>query len=249
MGKLENQKFVCLDCETTGLETDKDRIIELAIVKFDIIHSYDKFETLIDPECRIPEDSIAIHHITQKMVSGNSPIKEVLPKFLEFVGNDIIVGHGINFDIEIINETAKRERIPCTIKKNRFIDTLRLARIYGESPINSLEHLRKHFHIEAEVAHRAMSDVVVNIEVFKRLVKPYFTVKKLFEVLSRPVLLKEMPLGKHKGRPFKEIPPEYLQWAANKNFDMDLLFSIRTELKRRKKGNLFSQAANPFQDL
>ena len=94
-----------------------------------------------------------------------------------------------------------------------------------------------------------MSDVVVNIEVFKRLVTPYPTVEKLFEVLSKPVLLKEMPLGKHKGRPFKEIPQEYLKWAANKDFDMDLLFSIRTELKRRKKGNLFSQAANPFQDL
>lgn len=249
MAKLENQKFVCLDCETTGLETDKDRIIELAIIKFDITQSYDKYETLVDPQCRIPEESIAIHHITQKMVSGNPVIKEVLPKFLEFVGNEIIVGHGITFDIEIINETAKREGIPCTIKNNRFIDTLRLARLYGESPTNSLEQLRKHFHIEAEVAHRAMSDVIVNIEVFKRLVTSFSTTEKLFNVLSRPIMLKEMPLGKHKGRPFKEIPKEYLQWAANKDFDMDLLFSIRSELKRRKNGNLFSQAGNPFQDL
>lgn len=249
MGKLENQKFVCLDCETTGLETDKDRIIELAIIKFDITQSYDKYETLVDPECRIPEESIAIHHITQKMVSGYPTIKDVLAKFLEFVGDEIIVGHGINFDIEIINETAKREGIPCTIKKNRFFDTLRLARLYGESPTNSLEQLRKHFHIEAEVAHRAMSDVIVNIEVFKRLVKPYSITEKLFDILSRPIMLKDMPLGKHKGRPFKEVPREYLQWAANKNFDMDLLFSIRSELKRRKNGNLFSQAGNPFQGL
>lgn len=249
MAKLETQTFVCLDCEMTGLDFEKDRIIEVAAVKFDLLKVYDTYETLIDPECLIPEESIAIHHITQKMVSGQPLIKDILEGFLKFVGREIIVGHGIQLDIDIINETAKREKIPCTIKQNRSIDTLRLARIYGESPINSLEHLRKHFHIEAEVAHRAMGDVVVNIEVFKRLIKPYTTVDKLFDVLSRPILLKEMPLGKHKGRPFKEIPLDYLQWLARKDFDQDLLFSIRSELKRRKQGSLFSQSTNPFQNL
>jgi DNA polymerase-3 subunit epsilon len=58
-----------------------------------------------------------------------------------------------------------------------------------------------------------------------------------------------MPLGKHKGRPFSEIPHEYLQWAANKDFDQDLTFSIRSELKKRKSGNLFKQASNPFSEL
>ncbi|MFQ5729929.1 MAG: putative quorum-sensing-regulated virulence factor, partial [Waddliaceae bacterium] len=144
---------------------------------------------------------------------------------------------------------AKREGIETTIKKNRYIDTLRMARIYGESPTNSLEQLRKHFQIESGEAHRAMSDVIVNIEVFKRLVRRYPTIEKLLYVLSRPILLKEIPLGKHKGRPFKEIPVEYLQWAANKDFDQDLLYSIRTELKKRKQGNLFSQASNPFKNL
>ncbi len=249
MVKIENQTFLCLDCETTGLDCEKDRIIELAAIRFDLSVIYDRYETLIDPECRIPDESIAIHHITQKMISGKPLIKDVLGDFLKFVGNEIIVGHGVQFDIDIIQETAKRERIPCNIKQNRFIDTLRLARVYGESPINSLEHLRKHFHIEAEVAHRAMGDVIVNIEVFKKLIKPYPTVEKLFDVLSRPVLLREMPLGKHKGRPFKEIPLDYLQWAANKDFDQDLLFSIRSELKRRKQGTLFSQSTNPFQNL
>ena len=58
-----------------------------------------------------------------------------------------------------------------------------------------------------------------------------------------------MPLGKHKGRPFSEIPIEYLLWAANKDFDQDLMFSIRSELKKRKSGSLFKQAANPFSQL
>lgn len=249
MVKLEEQKFICIDCETTGLDPEKDRIIELAVVKFDLFNVYEKFETLVDPECRIPDESIAIHHITQKMISGKPKIQEVLAEFLKYVGNDIIVGHGVEFDIDIIHQSAKREKIPCDIKKNRSINTLRLARIYGESPVNSLESLRKHFHIESEEAHRAMGDVIVNIEVFKHLAKPYPTLEKMFEALSKPAFLKDMPLGKHKGRPLKEIPLEYLQWAANKDFDMDLLYSIRLELKRRRQGTQFSQAGNPFVDL
>ena len=68
-------------------------------------------------------------------------------------------------------------------------------------------------------------------------------------MLEKPILLKAMPLGKHKGRLMKEIPVEYLRWAVNKDFDQDLLFSIRTELKRRKSGNQFSQSSNPFSTL
>lgn len=249
MSKLKNQKFICLDCETTGLDPKEDRIIEVACVVFDLTQSYDTYETLVDPEREIPESSIEIHHITQKMVAGKPLIKNVLPEVLEIVGSHMIVGHGIQFDIEVIANSCDREGIPHTLRKNQFIDTLRMAREYGESPINSLEQLRKHFNIESEIAHRAMGDVIVNIEVFKRFMHSYRSLDHLLKVLSKPILLKEMPLGKHKGRPFKVIPEQYLKWASYKDFDQDLLFSIRTELKRRKQGNLFSQASNPFHNL
>ncbi|ADI39047.1 DNA polymerase III epsilon chain [Waddlia chondrophila 2032/99] len=249
MSCLEKQQFVCLDCETTGLDPKEDRVIEVACVAFTLEEKLDAFETLIDPERDIPETSIAIHHITQKMVAGKPKVKEVLPKVLDFVGSHIIVGHGIQFDIEAISHSCDRAGISKNLRDNPFIDTLRMARLYGESPINSLEHLRKHFNIESEIAHRAMSDVMVNIEVFKQLLKGYSSLKQLNKILAKPIMLKEMPLGKHKGRPFKEIPVQYLRWAAHQDFDQDLLFSIRSELKRRKQGNLFSQASNPFQDL
>jgi DNA polymerase III subunit epsilon len=94
-----------------------------------------------------------------------------------------------------------------------------------------------------------MNDVVVNMEVFKYLAKRYKTTEELLDILSRPVLLKTMPLGPHKGRPFKEIPLEYLRWAAHKDFDQDLLFSLRSELKKRKQGGGFNQSSNPFASL
>jgi len=85
--------------------------------------------------------------------------------------------------------------------------------------------------------------------VFKYLTKAYRTTEQIFDVLSRPVQIKTVPFGKYKGRSMKDVPIEFLMWAANKDFDQDFLFSVRSEIKRRKKGNLFTQAANPFGNL
>lgn len=249
MGRLDKEIFVCLDCETTGLDPAEDRIIEVAAAVFTMDIGLEEFESLIDPKRSIPESSIEIHRITPEMIIGKPTIDKVIPTLLKMIGKHIIVGHGIGFDIELIALAADRAGIPHTLRSNRSFDTLRMARLYGESPTNSLEQLRVHFNIPLEGAHRAMNDVIVNREVFKFLAKRYKTTEQLFEILSRPIKLKTMPLGKHKGRLLKEIPLEYLRWAASKDFDQDLLFTIRSEIASRKKGNLFSQAGNPFQEL
>lgn len=249
MGLLKKELFVCLDLETTGLEAETDQIIEVAAVLFNFDGIVKSFETLIDPGCLISAESMAIHHITDEMVKGKPKIQDVLPEVIKFIGRHIVVGHGIPLDLAFLVQAAKKNGIPCNLANQPFFDTLRLARLYGESPINSLEKLREHFNIEPEGAHRAMSDVLVNIEVFKFLTTNFNTTEQLQERLKRPILLKTMPLGKHKGRPFNEIPVEYLQWAVNKDFDQDLIFSLKTELKKRKKGTQFGQAASPFANL
>lgn len=249
MTLLEKEKFVCFDVETTGLDPLNDQIIEIAIVTFTFGEILESYESLIDPQREIPDETIKIHHITNEMVKDKPKIREVLPEVLELIGKHIIVGHGIGFDIAILAEAARRHAVPCTIQKNRIIDTLRLARLYGESPTNSLEKLRQHFNIPAEGAHRAMNDVIVNIEVFKYLSKKFKKTQEILERLNRPVPLKTMPLGKHKGRSFREIPVEYLKWAIRQDFDQDLIFSLKSELKKRKQGNLFSQASSPFSGL
>jgi DNA polymerase III subunit epsilon len=246
---LEYEKFVCVDCETTGLDTQKDRIIEVAVITFTFGETFEEYETLVDPKQEIPQVSIEIHHISQEMVEGKPLIQEVLPQVLKLIGRNIIIGHGIQYDIDIITAEAKRHGVPCTISNNQVIDTLRLARLYGDSPSNALERLGIHFNVESEGHHRAMNDVRVNIEVFKHLSIKFRNLAAVFKALSKPIMLKKMPLGKHKGRPFRDIPIQYLRWAANKDFDQDLLFSLRSEIKKRKQGNLFEQSGNPFADL
>lgn len=249
MALIKDQTFVCIDCESTGLDPKQDRIIEVAAIKFTLDSTLESFESLIDPQVPIPASSIAVHHITQDMVQGMPTIDKVLGPVLDLIGNHPIIGHGIQYDIDILHHHAERCNKPCNIKKNQFFDTLRLARLYGESPSNSLQTLRQHFNIAEEGAHRAMSDCVVNIQVFKKLSQNFKTMQQLTQALARPIQMKHMPLGKHKGRLLKEIPLEYLLWAARQDFDEDLLFSLRSEISRRKKGNLFAQAANPFHGL
>jgi DNA polymerase III subunit epsilon len=249
MGLLKTDTFICLDCETTGLDPKVDRIIEIAYVKFTLDTTLESFETLVDPNTPIPEVSMAIHHISQDMVRGKPTIDQILPVLLEKIRGHIIVGHGIKLDIEFIAEESIRNNIQSLVRQERTIDTLRLARLYGQSPTNSLERLRQHFNIEDEGAHRAMNDVVVNIEVFKYLAQNFKTTEEILKRLEKPILLKMMPLGKHKGRPFSEVPTEYLRWALTKDFDMDLTFSLKAELKKRKSGKSFHQFANPFSDL
>jgi len=249
MGLIHKDIFVCLDCESTGLDPQTDRLIEVAAKKFTFEEVLQEFETLVNPECDIPQISQDIHNISKEMLEGKPKAIDILPELLKMIDGHILVGHGIGFDIALIAAEAKRCQIPNKIEKQPFLDTLRMARLYGESPINSLERLRQHFNIQAEGAHRAMNDVTVNIEVFKFLSKSYKTTEQLFKILEKPIKLKMMPLGKHKGRRFDEIPLEYLLWAERKNFDQDLLYSIRSELRNRKKGKGFEQNCSPFSSL
>jgi DNA polymerase-3 subunit epsilon len=249
MGQLHKDIFVCLDCETTGLSTETDHIIEIAAVRFTLEEVLDTYETLIDPEVPINPASMEFHHISDEMVSGKPKITQILPELIKFVGKHIIVGHGITTDIAFLDTAAKKHNIPCPFSTQKYIDTLRLARLYGESPTNSLERLRQHFNIAEEGAHRAMSDVIVNIEVFKYLSKRFKTTEDLMNRLKSPIQLRTMPLGRHKGRVFSDIPVEYLRWMVHQDFDQDLMFSIKTELKKRKHGSQFNQAGNPFSDL
>ncbi len=249
MTLLHQARFVCLDCEFTGLDLEKDRLLELAAIRFTFESPEKEFDALVNPGCTISPESYKIHHISEEMIRDKPSVEALLPEFLAFVGKDRIVGHAVGIDIEMIDLAAKRASIPCSLKERPFFDTLRLARHYGDSPNNSLGSLASHFNIPIGRAHRALDDVKMNIEVFKHLTKRFKTVEQVEKLLSKPIKMKFMPLGKHKGRPFSEIPLKYLQWASHMDFDGDLLFSIRLELKKRKQGGGFSHSTNPFGEL
>ncbi|EPP34842.1 exonuclease, DNA polymerase III, epsilon subunit family domain protein [Chlamydia ibidis] len=249
MTLLKDAVFVCLDCEMTGLDVKKDRIIEFAAVRFTFDSVIDSIEHLINPDRVVSAESQRIHRISDAMLKDQPKIAEVFPKIKAFLKEgDYIVGHSVGFDIQVLSQEA--ERIGDSfLSKYLIVDTLRLAKEYGDSPNNSLESLAVHFNVPYDGNHRAMKDVQINISIFKHLCKRFRTVEQLKQILSKPIKMKYMPLGKYKGRCFSEIPLSYLQWVAKMDFDADLLFSIRHEIKQRQKGTGFAQMNNPFMEL
>ena len=127
MGLIHKDTFVCFDCEATGLDPRKDQIVEIAAVRFTFDGILDSREDLIDPGCLIPQHTIEIHHITDAMVKGKPPIQEVLPDYLKFFEGHVLIGHGIPFDIAIVESSARKFRIPSKLSKLSFMDTLRFG--------------------------------------------------------------------------------------------------------------------------
>lgn len=249
MKPLSEEKFICIDIESTGLDVEKDRICEIAAVQFSLDEEFSSFESLIHPEVHIPQEVIDIHHITNEMCKDAPKIEVFLPRLKAMIDDHVIVGHGISFDIGMLKSAFQRAGLSHNFENTRVIDTLRLARLYGESPSNSLEVLRRHFNVDEEGAHRAMNDVRVNIQVFKRLIRKFKSVKEILERLKAPILLKNMPLGKYKGRSFNEIPINYLIWASKQEYDQDLSFSIKEAIKKSKSKGGFLRANSPFSGL
>lgn len=163
--------YVVFDLETTGVSTNKDAIIEISAVKVKNGEVEDTFDSLVNPMRHIPSSATAVNQITDKMVEHAPVLTEVLPKFLEFIGDMILVGHNIHsFDTSFIYDAVLLQY--GTEFKNDYVDTLYMARKY----LKQLSHHRlvdisEHFGFSTEGAHRALNDCVMNQKCFEELGK------------------------------------------------------------------------------
>lgn len=123
MANIPN-RYVVIDLETTGLNPQYDFITEFGAVLVENSEIVDTFEQLVKPKKRIPEEVEDLTGITNEMVSDAPSINIVLPKFLKFIGNDILVGHNIDFDSQFISAACQRFNL---LYKNKVCDTLELS--------------------------------------------------------------------------------------------------------------------------
>lgn len=162
----KRKEYLCVDLETTGLNPKTDKIIEIGAVKVCDGKIADTFQMLINP-CRPLEERITeLTGITDDMLFDKPVINEVLPEFLAFAGEDILLGHSVLFDYSflkkaVVNEKGSFER--------EGIDTLKIARMYlPELPHRSLPFLCEHFGI-SHTAHRALGDAMATVALYDRL--------------------------------------------------------------------------------
>ncbi len=166
---LSEVTFVVLDLETTGASPATCAITEVGALRFRGGECLGTFQTLVNPGIGLPPDIVYLTGITELMVAPAPTIDSVLPAFAEFIGDAVIVGHNIRFDLAFLRADLARLGYPPLT--NRSVDTLALARrlVRDEVVDCRLATLARHIRTDADPCHRALDDARATAELFHHL--------------------------------------------------------------------------------
>lgn len=159
------QTIAALDIETTGLNPKKDSIIEIGAIRFNAEGIIEKWQTLINPQRRIPPFITQLTNIDNQMIKGAPQIEDVIEDIKSFIGNAPILGHNINFDLGFFQKFD-------AFRSNERIDTYELASVLLPSATQyNLGSLAQFFNITFSNQHRGLNDVIATYEIFLNLCK------------------------------------------------------------------------------
>lgn len=199
------------DTETTGISSERDRIIEIAA--YDPVHQA-TFHSLINPGLLIPPDATAIHGITNEMVANSPNFGRCSADFIKFCeGDTVLIAHNNDgFDMHFLRQEFSRHQIE--MPSWHFLDSLKWARRYRpDLPRHTLQFLREIYGIEANTAHRALDDVIILHKLFS-LMTDDLPIEQVMQLIQRPRELTHMPFGKYQGKPLNMLPKDYVKWLS-----------------------------------
>ena len=157
MPSLDQTCFVVTDTETTGSKAGTDRIIELGAVKVQHGEITDRFQTLINPERTVPKNIQRLTGISTAMVVDEPRMEDVLPDYLDFLGDDVLVAHNLSFDEKFLN--AALTRLGHAPLDNDTLCSLRLARrLLPGLKSRGLSALSTFYDVRVNGRHRALGD-------------------------------------------------------------------------------------------
>lgn len=160
--------YVLVDIETTGLSPIYDDIIEIGAIKVENNKVVGEYNQLIKTDRSLPPMITELTGITDEMLATGKMPETVLEEFIGFVGDNVIIGHNINFDLGFLCNKCKKY-LNYNLN-NDYIDTLYLARkLVPNSYNHKLGTLAKLFNISYEGAHRGLKDVEITYEVYNKL--------------------------------------------------------------------------------
>lgn len=160
------EDYVCLDLETTGLNPKLDRITEIGAVRVRNGIQTGTFQTFVNPGRKLEERITELTGITDAQLADAPEIEDVLPAFLNFLEEDILVGHSLLFDYSFLKKAAVNRKL--TFEK-QGIDTLKLARRYlPQLEHRSLPFLCGYYAIPHK-AHRALEDAAATALLYEKL--------------------------------------------------------------------------------
>ena len=169
MGQSFADSFVVFDLETTGFSAAKNKIIEIGAVKVVNGSITERFSTFVNPKVPIPYEIEQLTHITDDMVLDAPMIHEILPQFMEFCQNAVMVAHNADFDMSFIRHNCDLLGLEC---EKTVLDTVALARVLLPS-LNrfKLNTIAKALNISLENHHRAVDDAACTAEIFIKFVE------------------------------------------------------------------------------
>lgn len=161
--------YVVIDIETTGFSPMANEIIEIGAIKVNNNEVVNEYNSLLKTDTEIPENIVKLTGITNEILNDSGiSAKEAIISFEKFIGNSILVGHNVNFDINFLYDYF--ERYLGKPLHNDFVDTQRIAKSMIKDTYNyKLATLARKFEIQNINAHRALNDVYVTNELYKKL--------------------------------------------------------------------------------
>ncbi len=166
---IEDATFVVTDTETTGAPAGTDRMIEIGAVKIRNGEVVGRFAELVNPGCAVPKRITRLTGISTAMIFDRPAASDVLPRFIDFLGDGIFVAHNLSFDRRVLNHELTRAGMRPL--RNDQLCTLRLARrLLPGLRSKGLSSLVDFFDIRMERRHRALDDAAATGEILLRLV-------------------------------------------------------------------------------
>ncbi len=219
-------RILVTDVETTGIDPETDKVVEIAGIPLTWTLGAKRFEVgapiqhLVNPARPIPATASAIHHITDSHVRGAPPIDDVLQ---EYCGYDFYVAHNAKFDSAFLEGIG-----------GSWICTMKCCyEEHHDAPSYSNQALSYWLGTPRPPegsghAHRALYDCWTTLGLLDDLRSRGWTGQRMVQVSSRPKLLRAMPFGKYKGESFKDLPRDYVDWMRRQNdWDADVSYTLK----------------------
>lgn len=228
--------YICVDIETTGLNPKTDRIIEIGAVRVRKGNITESFESFAAPGRKLEERITELTGITDEMLFDAPEGREVIRKFLDFAGDDILVGHSVLFDYSFLKKAAVNEKLTF---ERQGIDTLKLARKYlPELESRSLGALCKHYQI-AHQAHRALADAVATAKLYQKLAELFYTEEDFHPVPLLYKVKRETPITKPQKERLYRLLEQHKLWIEQDD-KLSFLLTLQVEKLTRNEASRYT---------
>lgn len=240
---LREASYVVFDLEATGLSQEYDRIIEISAHKVHRGAVVEEYETLVNPNMKIPEVVVGLTSITDEDVKDAPTIAEALPKFLEFAKGSILVAHNAKYDVGMVLASAKRLGIE--VGDIPVIDSLGLFKALHIDDVKTygLKSLSKFYKVKQEHHHRATDDTRVTALCFITMLTELYQ-KKVYSYKDINSLIDKDKLYQ------SYISPRFVVLAKDKKGYKNMLKLVSDALTVHlaKEAKALKSVVNQFRD-